>query len=95
MPDNKFQKIRKLCGLESLKNSSAGIMLNSVNLEIKGNREAIVEGCKSIAAYDENVIKINMNKMSICFFGRNMEIKCMTSDSLIIHGFITSIEFIT
>ena len=70
-------------------------MLNSVNLEIKGNREAIVEGCKSIAAYDENVIKINMNKMSICFFGRNMEIKCMTSDSLIIHGFITSIEFIT
>ncbi len=95
MPDNKFRKIGKLCCIENLKNFSTDIILNSVNLEMKGNREAIIEGCKSIATYDENVIKINMNKMSICFFGRNMGIKCMTSDSLIIHGFITSIEFIT
>ena len=81
--------------LEKLKSSSIGVMLDPINIEIKGNREAIIEGCKSITEYDENMVKINMHKMAISFFGRNMEIKCLTSDSLVVRGFITSIEFIT
>ncbi len=69
-------------------------MLDPINIEIKGNREAIIEGYKSISEYDENMIKINMHKMAISFFGRNMQIKCLNCDSLVIKGFITSIEFI-
>ncbi len=97
MPNKKslIKKYKNLLSFENLKDSSAGIMLCPVNLEIKGNREVIVEGCKSISLYDENIVKVKMNKMSISFFGRKLEIKYLTSDSLIIRGFITSIEFIT
>lgn len=68
-------------------------MLNSVCIEMKGNREAVIEGCKSIEEYDENMIRIKVKKMSLIFFGRDLEIKCMNYDSLVIEGFITSVEF--
>lgn len=86
---------KNLWNFERLKSTSLGLMLNPVSIEIKGNREVIVEGCKSILHYDENVVKVNMNKMIVSFFGRNMEIKYLTSDSLVIRGFITSIEYLT
>ena len=96
MSDKKvLNKKSKFFNFENFKNSSVGIMLDPVNIEIRGNREAIIEGCKNIAQYDENMIKINMKKMGISFFGRDLEIKCLNSDSLVIKGFITSIEFIT
>ena len=85
----------RLWNFENLKNSDLGVMLDPVNIEIKGNREATIEGLKSIAQYDENMIKINMNKMAISFFGRNLEIKCLSADALVIKGFITSIEYET
>lgn len=70
-------------------------MLDPIRIEMKSNKEAIIEGCKSISQYDENVISINMDKMIISFFGRNMEIKCMNSDSMVIRGVISSVEFNT
>ena len=70
-------------------------MVNCTHLEINGNNEVIVEGCKSIVEYDENIIKISTKKMFIQFLGRNLRIKCLNTDSLVIQGFITSIEFMT
>lgn len=75
--------------------SAVSGMLNSTCIEMKGNTEAVVEGCKSIEEYDENMIRIKVKKMSVIFFGRCLEIKCMNYDSLVIKGFITSVEFIT
>lgn len=69
--------------------------LNPLHMEFKGNREIVVEGCRSIEEYDENIIKIKVKNMIVSFFGRNLGIKCLTSDSLIIFGFITSVEFLT
>ncbi len=70
-------------------------MLSLVHMEMKSNREVIIEGCKSIEEYDENMVKVKVKKMVISFFGRNLEIKCLTPDSLVIEGFITSVEFVT
>ena len=70
-------------------------MLSPVHLDIKSNREIVVEGCSGIEEYDENFVKIKVPKMAISFFGRNLEIKCMNVDSLVIEGFVTSIEFAT
>lgn len=92
---NVNKKRKNLWNFESLKSSSLGVILNPVSIEIKGNREVVVEGCKSILHYDENIVKINTNKMIISFFGRSLRIKCLTSDSLVIRGFITSIEYLT
>ena len=89
------KKHTKLWSINSLKETSVGVMLDPISIEMKSNKEAIVEGCKSISQYDENVISINMDKMTISFFGRNMEIKCMNSDSMVIRGVINSVEFNT
>lgn len=89
------KKRKNLWNIQSLKDSSVGLLLDPISIEMKSNREAIIEGCKSIAQYDENVITVNMDKMMISFFGRNMEIKCMNSDSMVIRGVISSIEFNT
>lgn len=70
-------------------------MLSPVHFEINGNKEAIIEGCKCILQYDENIVRISVKGMSVSFFGRNLMIKCLTEDSLIVQGFITSIEFST
>jgi sporulation protein YqfC len=70
-------------------------MLSPFHIEMKSNREIIIEGCKSIEEYDENMVKIKVKKMLVCFFGRDLEIKCLTFDSLVVEGFVTSIEFMT
>lgn len=64
-------------------------------LELAGNREAVVDGCQGILEYDENLIKLTTGKMSIKFTGRNLQVKVLTHDSAVISGFILSIEFIT
>ncbi len=85
-------KARQILDFSSSPIASA---LGSVHFEMNGNREVIVEGCRGILQYDENIVKISVKKMSVAFFGRNLSIKCMDVDSLVITGFVTSIEFIT
>ena len=72
-----------------------GALPNFTHYEMNSNREVIIEGCNGILQYDENIIKVNMDKMITSFYGRNLSIKCLSSDSLIVEGFITSIEFLT
>lgn len=83
-------KAKKIFGIAK---SPLFSMLSPVHFEINGNREAIVEGCRCILQYNENIVKISVKKMSVSFSGRHLVIKCLTHDSLIVQGFITSIEF--
>ncbi|GEM_PF-45666 len=64
-------------------------------LELKGNREALIEGCKGILQYDTQIIRINTGAMIIAFCGRGLNIKCLTVSSLIVEGYITSVEFVS
>ncbi|BED93015.1 MAG: YabP/YqfC family sporulation protein [Candidatus Paraimprobicoccus trichonymphae] len=66
-----------------------------MHLEMNGNREVIVEGCRNILEYDDHMIKISFKNMSAMFLGRNLSIKCLDTNSLVINGFIISVEFIT
>jgi sporulation protein YqfC len=65
-----------------------------VYLEVTNNREVKIEGLKRILKYEKNSIRIAVKNMSILFCGRNLSIKCLTADSLIVEGFITGIEFL-
>ncbi|MEG1551625.1 MAG: YabP/YqfC family sporulation protein [Oscillospiraceae bacterium] len=63
------------------------------HIEANGNKEFIVEGCKGILEYEENVIKINAGSIVISFLGSDMEIKNYCDDETVIVGNIVSIEF--
>lgn len=64
------------------------------HMEINGNREVIMEGCRGVLEYDTDVVRIRTNRMTVRFTGRNLIIKCLTVDSLVVEGFITGIEFL-
>ncbi len=68
--------------------------MGNVRMNICGNSEVIFEGCKGVVEYSEESIKINTGKYITAFKGRGLHIRCMTEYSLIIEGFILSIEYI-
>lgn len=81
-PKNIFSKIPYLpqCG--------------AVHCELSGNREAVFEGSRGVLEYNDKSIRINTNNFVVKFCGRGLSIKCLTESSMIIEGFITSIEYI-
>jgi sporulation protein YqfC len=79
--------------LNSLFTASVKLACVSSHIEINNNREARIEGCRKILEYGELKIKILLKSTSVVFAGRNLKIKCLTSDALLIEGFIKSVEF--
>lgn len=65
------------------------------HMEINGNREATVEGCRGVLEYDTDIVRIKTNKGVVQFSGRGLVIKCLTADALVVTGFITGIAFST
>lgn len=64
-------------------------------IELSGNKEAIIEGCQGILEYDENLVKLSLGKLAIKFTGRNLTIRSMTQSSVVVEGFIVNIEFLS
>ncbi len=92
IPDSPGAGLRKLSGMLDIPpTATPGI----TQIELGGNREAVVDGCQGVLEYDENAIKLLTGKMQTCFLGRGLQIKVLTHDSAVIEGFIMSIEFIT
>ena len=63
------------------------------HMEINGNNEVIVEGCNGVLEYGTDVVRIKAGKLIVRFSGRGLVIKCLTSDSLVVTGYLTGIEF--
>lgn len=63
------------------------------HIEILGNKEAIIDGCKGVLEYEDNSIKLNLNSKSVRFRGMNLELKAYAIEQVIISGIIISIEF--
>ena len=73
----------------------AAAMTGEPQMEISGNHEAVIDGCRGVLVYDETMIRLAANDMIITFVGRGLQIKVLTHNSAIIGGFITSIDFST
>jgi sporulation protein YqfC len=71
------------------------LLPGSFRLEMSGNRSAVMEGCGGVLEYDGSTVRVRAGKMAVRFRGRNLEIKCLTADSLVVEGFISAVEFIT
>ena len=66
---------------------------SSVFLEMKGNTEVTIEGCKGILEYDSLLIRVSVGGAAITVNGRGLCIKCLSLSSVVISGVITSIEY--
>lgn len=93
VPDDERLPAQRMQKVASALQLPANTLSGAAHFEMNGNREVIVDGCRGVLEYDEQKIRVNTGKMITCFQGRCLSIKCLTSDSLIVEGFITSIEF--
>lgn len=66
---------------------------NTAHLELSGNREAIVDGCKGILRYEEGVISLNLGRGCVTFRGAQLCMNNMKYEQAVITGTIASIEF--
>lgn len=62
-------------------------------MELTGNREAVLEGSRGVLEYSTEVVRVNTDGMIVSFFGRELDLRCISPSALIIGGFITGIEF--
>ena len=63
------------------------------HLELTGNRELVVEGCKSVLECDEGVVRLATGKFSVRIMGRGLVIRALTDTTAIVEGFILSVDF--
>ena len=69
------------------------VSLNEPSLEFLSNKEVTVEGSRGVLSYSEEQIRVNTEGMTLCFFGRNLNLKCISPSALVISGFILKLEF--
>lgn len=71
----------------------AGAMPGTAHIEISGNREVIVEGCKGVLEYDEKTIRLNTGKLILRLEGSELTISALQAEQAIIRGNILSLDF--
>ena len=68
---------------------------NEAKIEMLGNREIIIDGCKGVIEYDENLIKLNIGELSLGLMGDEMVIESFDGGVAIIRVKIIEINFIS
>ena len=71
-----------------------GEKMSGIRMNICGNCEADIEGCRGIVDYSGECIKLNAGKYILAFRGKGLKMRCMTEYSLIIEGHILAIEYL-
>lgn len=69
------------------------IFVDEPKIEMLGNREIIVDGCKGVVEYGENLIKLSLRESVLSLSGDNLIIKSFDSNIAVICGEICEISF--
>ena len=71
------------------------IFYDEPRIEMLGNREIIVDGCKGVVEYDETTIRLSLGECVLSLCGDDMVIKSFDSEVAVICGRICGISFTT
>ena len=52
-----------------------------------------MDGCRGIVEYNDSTVRLNITGGQLRFSGRSLQIACMTEDSMILRGYILSVEY--
>lgn len=86
---------RKTREKNQLKNKIIGEMFrDEPRIELTGNREIIIDGCKGVVEYTENNIRISLSENVLSLSGDNLLIQSFDNDVVIINGQISDIDFL-
>lgn len=62
-------------------------------IEIVSNCCALIDGCKGVSEYSENLITLSLGKKSVTFEGNSLTIKSLSMEQALVEGFIVNVEF--
>lgn len=63
------------------------------HVELLGNNQAMLEGCRGVLYYDTQRIEINLGKYRILFLGDDLSMTSLTGDDAVVTGNFFKIEF--
>ena len=67
--------------------------LSPVRVELLGNRQAVVDGCRGIIEYSDSCIRLSAQGLILKFTGTDLEIKAFTESEAIVGGIILGLEY--
>ena len=70
-----------------------GTFKNFPAIQIRGNREIVVDGCTGLLSYADDDILIETRYCRIKIAGRNLSLKNLSKSILAVRGFIKNVEF--
>lgn len=62
-------------------------------IELLGNREAVIEHCQSVLEYNDRVVRLHTGKLLLKITGRSLRMDYMTGDIVKVQGRFSSFEF--
>ena len=71
----------------------SSLLAQESHLEFCSNRELLVDGCKGIVEYNYTLIRLHIPEGQLKVSGRELQIACMSEDSLIVRGFLSGLEY--
>ncbi len=63
------------------------------NIELFGNKQIIVDGCKGVIDYNEDFLKLDLGKIILKVTGRSLVIDSYIYEQVDLKGEIVSVEF--
>ncbi len=69
------------------------VFADEPKIEMLGNREIIIDGCRGVVEYDENCIKLGLGESVLSVLGDKLLIRSFDSSIAVISGTITDISF--
>ena len=88
-----FLARRKREELNIKKKLLSEMITSEPRIEMTGNREIIIDGCKGVIEYTENNIRISLGESVMSISGDNLIIQSFDNDVVIITGQISDIDF--
>lgn len=77
------------------RNYVSEIFIDEPKIEMLGNREMIVDGCKGVVEYGETLIKLSLGDRVLSLSGDDLIIKSFDSSVAVINGQICDISFVS
>lgn len=66
---------------------------NTAQIELSGNREAVVDGCRGILQYEDAVVRVAAGDRIVRFTGSDLCICAMQAGQVRITGTIAAVDF--
>jgi sporulation protein YqfC len=70
-----------------------GLLTNATFMEIEGDSRVVITGCKGIHTYSEECICLCTARGAVSFYGRDLEMGCLSADGATVSGRLQRIEF--